>query len=179
MPSEKARKRWEFWFGLIATIAALISIWFSWDERHARILAEQATLAAEQHAQFEATRAEAAEAALRTEKATLKDQLLIFATDYPVRVKALHDAISRYRESQTPENRVLIPAEARALVTLIQKWRALMDKLQSMMDGNITRLEAAAESGNEQAIASISATLDASVQSDINALRAAIDGLHR
>ena len=170
-------KTWERRLAIIASIATIISLWFMWDERRARIEAEETAAAARETAAAEHIRADQAQAALEAEKATLRDQLQIFARDYPAEVKSLRDAINANRESPSQENRDRIRANAKALVATIFKWRMVMARLSPLMDGDITRLNTAVESGDDAAIADVAGILNANVDANIGALQAAIIGL--
>ncbi len=172
-------RRLEFWCGLVGTLIAVASFVLAVSERSARIEAERQTQREAQLRQ-EAERATAtADAALVAERSRVKDNLLLFVQEYATRINEMANAISRYRESSRPDDLRDAKTSARALVAFIQKWRIVLATLEPRMDGVIDRLDQAVAAGDDAELEQLVGVLSRNVNSDLAALRVAIDSLGR
>ncbi len=113
------------------------------------------------------------------ERSRVKDNLLLFVQEYATRINEMANAISRYRESSRPDDLRDAKTSARALVAFIQKWRIVLATLEPRMDGVIDRLDQAVAAGDDAELEQLVGVLSRNVNSDLAALRVAIDSLGR
>jgi|SRR6185503_810551 len=167
------------WLEGIGLVVAILSLVLAWVEHRARVTAEERTgteRVAKELAQAGET---AAREELERERARLKDKLLIFVQEYQRHVQGLNSALASLESKDMPHDEALkqLRMNADAMVAFVEKYKVLMARLASLMNGTVTRLSRASASGDVNELAAAVGILEKNIDGDLAALREAIEDL--
>lgn len=168
MASQPFYKKSDFWIGLIGLILTTLALLLAYSEHLDKISEQEQRTGAELEKQralaqeHEATK-KLQELQERIEKE--KGSLPAFLSDYRDYLTRIRMAVSKYQETKSPDDEKQLKAVTQAFVDFVKSWRDLQRILADMLDGQVTRMEAAAAAGDLEELEAARRTLEEGLDS--------------